>query len=82
MQIRTTDLDRDRLQDSYNIEIFAYDSGSPRNSANTIVTVNIKDINDKAPMFDTSTLSDIEVSEAAIIGSHRKYIVCLIFVSA
>ncbi|XP_028838503.1 protocadherin beta-16-like isoform X44 [Denticeps clupeoides] len=47
-------LDREKVP-QYNITITAADQGSPRFSSNKTLTVKISDVNDNAPVFETSS---------------------------
>ena len=50
-KVRTSNFDRDILNDSYTISIIAIDSGNPRLEDTLQVQVNIVDVNDKTPVF-------------------------------
>uniref|UniRef100_A0A4W3JT73 Cadherin domain-containing protein n=1 Tax=Callorhinchus milii TaxID=7868 RepID=A0A4W3JT73_CALMI len=47
-------LDREKV-DRYNVNILAWDSGSPPLSTNKTIEVSVSDINDNAPRFDQSS---------------------------
>ena len=67
--MRDQSLDRND-QDTYDVIVYAVDSGQPRRSGNTTVRVTITDINNKFPVFNES-LSDsaVEVNETAEPGT-------------
>ena len=72
MQVRTSNLDRDQLGDHFDVGIVAIDSGNPRLSSTTLITVRITDINDKAPIFDESSFKSLFVEEdSEIEGVNR-----------
>lgn len=65
-------LDLETGGDKYNVIVYAIDSGFPvRETASTTVTVNIIDVNNKAPIFKNSTYL-VYVSERAAIGIENK----------
>lgn len=61
-------LDLESGGDKYEVIVHAIDSGAPvRETATTTVTVNVVDVNNKAPAFENSTYL-VYVSERAAIG--------------
>lgn len=63
-------LDRDvALTSRYNVVVLAVDSGTPvRETAQTTVTVNIKDVNNKPPFFQANSNYVRHISERTQIG--------------
>ncbi|KAM8971910.1 protocadherin Fat 4-like [Pelodytes ibericus] len=64
--VTTSTLDREKVP-CYNITILAYDKGTPPLSTKQIVTLDISDINDNAPVFKKS-LYDVYVAENNLPG--------------
>lgn len=60
-------LDREQI-DEYNFRVIATDNGQPKRTADTMVTIKLKDYNDCAPMFKNSSYSGA-VSESALPGT-------------
>ena len=56
-------------QTRYEIEVIAYDLGSPRQYANRTVTVLITNVNEHPPLFDKSTII-VSVDEGEPDGTH------------
>jgi len=62
-------LDLETGGEKYEVIVYAVDSGTPvKETATTIVTVNIIDVNNKPPTFNESTYI-VHVSERAAIGT-------------
>ena len=60
-------LDRE-TKASYSLTVWAYDGGSPRKSGSVVVTVNVIDVNDNAPVF-TSDVYTQNISESMPAGT-------------
>lgn len=60
-------LDREQI-DEYNFRIIASDNGQPKRTAETLVTIKIKDYNDCPPVFKNSSYMGT-VSESALPGT-------------
>ena len=72
-KVRTSNLDRDLLDDSYSVGIVVIDSGNPRLYDTMYVNVTITDINDKPPVFKDSSFITLNVEEdSQIDGGNRK----------
>lgn len=60
-------LDREQI-DEYNFRLIATDNGQPKRTADTLVTIKLRDYNDCAPFFQNSSYSG-SVSESALPGT-------------
>ena len=60
-------LDRERIN-SYVIGVRVEDGGNPKQSAETTITVNVKDVNDNAPYFNI-TSDNFEIPENTIVNN-------------
>uniref|UniRef100_A0A8C6K7P1 Protocadherin 1 gamma c 5 n=1 Tax=Nothobranchius furzeri TaxID=105023 RepID=A0A8C6K7P1_NOTFU len=60
-------LDREKVS-QYNIEITAFDSGSPRMSSKKIISVSVSDVNDNAPVFSQPSYN-VYLKENGVPGS-------------
>ncbi len=61
------ELDRERME-RYELKAYAVDRGTPERSTSVIVNIQIEDVNDNAPQFESPTL-DLYISENSPIGS-------------
>ncbi|XP_060764449.1 protocadherin alpha-2-like isoform X5 [Neoarius graeffei] len=59
-------LDRERLS-QYNITVVANDEGTPSLSSSNVITVNVSDVNDNAPLFPAPVIN-ISVKENSPVG--------------
>lgn len=62
------ELDRE-LEDSYTVEVTAYDGGSPAKSGSMTVHIKVLDFNDNSPTFEHGSLT-VELNEDSPVG-HR-----------
>ena len=60
-------LDRERT-DSYQLVAFAVDRGVPERSTSVVINIDVQDMNDNAPLFDSSRIN-LEITENSPIGS-------------